>query len=75
MIYRIIAAPPGYPPDQQYGAAAYETLDFQTLKYSFNSNDGARYVATVEKAREMIPANAKLLSAEPDFQFLELWGD
>jgi hypothetical protein len=74
MFFRIIKAPPGYPPDQKYLVAAYETKDARSKRYDVMKTDGSLFAATIEEARQMIPNNSMPLSFEPDGQFLELWG-
>jgi hypothetical protein len=73
MFYRIFKSPPGYPPDQQYMASAYETLAYDSSTFWLATKDGRRMVATVEDARAMLPAGARQLPFEVDHQFLELW--
>jgi hypothetical protein len=73
MFYRILQAPPGYPPDQQYLVAAYETTDYASSKYWLTKDDGSKFMATLEEARRLIPSHAKRLPSQPDHQFLELW--
>jgi hypothetical protein len=73
MFYRILAAPPGYPPDQKYAVAAYETLEYSSSVGGIRKPDSTRLVATLEEARGLLPANARRLAFEPQDQFLELW--
>jgi len=73
MFYRIIKAPPGYAPDQNYLVAAYETVDACSKKYNVRNADGTLFAATLEEARRMMPTNAKPHQFEPTDQFLELW--
>jgi hypothetical protein len=73
MFYRILRAPPGYPPDQQYLVAAYETLDYASSKFWLTKDDGSKFTATLEEARRLIPSGARHLPSQPDHQFLELW--
>ena len=55
MFYRILKAPPGYPPEQQYQVVAYETLAYDSPKFWVTKEDGGNAVATLEEARRMIP--------------------
>ena len=73
MFYRILKAPPGYSPEQQYLVAAYETLAYDSSKFWVTTDDGNTFVATLEEARRVIPKGARLLPSQPDHQFLELW--
>lgn len=73
MFFRIIAAPPGYAPEERYMVAAYDSLDFNSLKYTLSTTSGSKFAATLEEARRMIPGSARRLSLERDCQFLELW--
>lgn len=73
MLYRIIEAPPGYPPDQNYMVAMYRTLDYDTLCGRVRNAGGSQFFETVEAARKAIPANARRLPFDRDHQFLELW--
>jgi hypothetical protein len=74
MLYRILRSPPGYPPEQQYLVAAYETLAFESCKFWVTKEDGSRFVATVEEARQLLPAGARLLPSEPhQSRTINLW--
>ncbi len=73
VFYRILKAPPGYPPEQQYLVAAYETLDYYSCKGGITKDDGSGFSVTLEEARQMIPTGATRLHSQPDHQFLELW--
>jgi hypothetical protein len=73
VFYRILKAPPGYGPDQNYLVAIYETLDYDSMKRSITKQDGSKFAATREEARNMIPRSAIRLPFEPEYQFLELW--
>ena len=75
MIYRILKAPPGYAPEEQYYVAAYETTDYDSYKFEIKNDHGSKFVATQEEARRLIPINAKSLPFEPKNQFLELWAE
>jgi hypothetical protein len=72
MYYRIVNNVPGYPPEQQYMVAAYETLAYEHA-FALRKPDGSRYLATLEEARQLLPPGAKCLSSQPEDQFLELW--
>jgi hypothetical protein len=74
MYYRIIEAPPGYGPDENYMVAAYDTADASSLKYTVRKTDGSIFFAsTLEEARKMLPPDAKRVPFEPYYQSLELW--
>ena len=73
MFYRIVKAPPGYAPDQNYLVAAYQTMDARSKKCNITKADGSLFAATLEEARRMIPTNATPHSFEPTDQFLEVW--
>jgi hypothetical protein len=73
MIYRILAAPPGYPPDRNFMVAAYETLEYDSSVAYIRKEDGTIFAATLEEARSLLPADARRLPFEPECQFLELW--
>ena len=73
MFYRVITAPPGYPPHQKYMVAAYETLAYDSCTGGVNNADGTRFFETLEQARKAMPADARQLPFQPEHQFLELW--
>jgi hypothetical protein len=73
MFYRILMAPPGYPPDQNYMVAEYTTLDFEWCCGDVKNTDGSRFFASIEEARKAIPRDARRLPFEPEHQFVELW--
>jgi hypothetical protein len=73
MIYRILAAPPGYPPLHNYMVAAYATLEYGSCLGNVRKADGTLFAVTLEEARSLLPADAKRLPFEPKYQFLELW--
>jgi hypothetical protein len=73
MIYRILAAPPGYLPECNDMVAAYQTLEYDSCVGNVRRADGSRFTATLEEARGLLPADARRLSFEPEHQFLELW--
>jgi len=73
MIYRILAAPPGYPPGCDYMVAAYRTLEYGSCLGNVRTADGSLFTATLEEARGLLPADARRLLSEPEHQFLELW--
>ena len=73
MFYRILKAPPGYPPNQQYLVGAYQALDYDSYVFPVTKVDGSRFAATLHEAREMIPKGARLLPSQPESFFLELW--
>lgn len=73
MFFRIIAAPPGYPPHERYMVAAYDSLEFGSLRYSLSTARGGKFAATLDEARSMIPIAARRVFVEPEDQFLELW--
>lgn len=70
MIFRILTSPPGYPEDQRFMVVEYETLDFDS---SVKHHPGWKFAATLEEARQMIPADAVRLPFEQEHQFLELY--
>jgi hypothetical protein len=71
--YRILSAPPGYPPNQKYMVAAYRTLEYASCLGGVANKEGSRFAETLEEARKMMPAKARRLPFETDGQFLELW--
>jgi hypothetical protein len=73
MFYRIMKAPPGYPPEQQYLVGAYQSLAYDSYLSPITKADGSRFAATLDEARRMVPAGARLLSSPPEDQFVELW--
>jgi hypothetical protein len=73
MYYRIIKAPPGYGPTENYMVAAYETAELPSKGTAIRKADGSRFTATLEEARKMLPPDAKPVSFEPYYQSLELW--
>ena len=73
MYYRILTAPPGYGPDENYMVGIYETLEYDSCLGSVRKPDGSRFAAALEEAREMLPADARRLPFTPEDQFLELW--
>jgi len=67
MFFRILKAPPGFPPEEQYRLVEYENSDL-------DSHIGRwRPFASLEEARGMIPKDAVRLPFEPMNQFLELY--
>jgi hypothetical protein len=73
VIYRILAAPPGYPPEDRYMVAAYKTREYDSCLGNVRRADGTFFAATLEGARGLLPADARRLPFEPEDQFLELW--
>ena len=73
MFYRILKAPPGYPPHQNFVVVAYETLEFESSCGRTKNSDGTVFFATLEEAREGLPVDARQLSFLPEAQFVELW--
>jgi hypothetical protein len=71
--YRILSAPPGYPPHQRYIVAAYQNLAYDSCLGRLTNEEGSQFVETLEEARRMIPEQARRLPFEPEYQFLELW--
>ena len=43
MFYRIVKAPPGYAPDEQFMVASYESLDFSSTTGNVTARDGSRF--------------------------------
>jgi len=72
MFYRISKAPPGYPAEQQYLVAAYETLAYDSSKFWVTRDDGSKFTATLEEARRLIPSGARRLPSQPHHQFLDI---
>ena len=68
MYYRIVQAPPGFPPSEQFFVVAYETLAYES-----SVKGSTRRCATLEDARHALPSKAVRLPFEPDHQMLELW--
>ncbi len=73
MFYRILMAPPGCASHQKYMVAAYGTLEFESSVGFVKNIDGSAFFATLEAAREAIPADARQQPSQPEYQFLELW--
>ena len=73
IFYRIMTAPPGYPPHQRYMIAAYKALEFDSCVDHVNNVDGSRFFANLDEARKAMPIDAKQLPFQPRHQFLELW--
>ncbi len=73
MFYRILRAPPGYPSQQHYRVLAYESLEYDSVKFWVTKEDGAKSVATLEEARRLLPAGARYVHSQADHQFIELW--
>jgi hypothetical protein len=74
MISRILAVPPGYPPECNYMVAAYRILEHDSCVGSVRRADRSRFTATLEETRGLLPPDARRLPFEPEYQFLELWG-
>ena len=64
VFYRILAAPPGYAPNDRYMVAEYETLDFASRTQSVTKPDGSKFAVSLDEAREMIPTGAERLPFE-----------
>ncbi len=73
MFYRIMMAPPGYPPHQKYMVAPYRSLEFESSVERVKNVDGSAFFATLEEARKAIPADGRQQPFQPEHQFLELW--
>jgi hypothetical protein len=73
MIYRIMKAPPGYEPEQRYMVGAYSTLDFDSFALNVTTDQGSKFVSSLDEARRLIPTGAKKLPFQSTDQFLELW--
>lgn len=73
MIYRILAAPPGYPPECNYMVAVYETLEYDSCVGNVRRADSTLFTATLEEAKGLLPTDARRLPFKPEHQFLELW--
>jgi hypothetical protein len=73
MFYRILTAPPGYPPHQRYIVPEYATLEFVSLGSYVKNMDGSIFFASLEEARMAIPVDARQLPFQQKYQFLELW--
>ena len=67
MIFRLLKAPPGFPPEEQYWVVEYENLDLDSHNGRWQS------VASLNEARRLIPKDAVRLQFEPMGQFLELY--
>ena len=67
MFYRILEAPPGYPPEQGYLLVKYRALNYESVR------EPPRFFATIEDARAAIPNVHKQLPFDRDAQFIELW--
>lgn len=70
---RDLPHPPGYPPHQKYMVVAYQTLEYDASVGNVRRADGTRFTATEKEARNLLPADARQLPFEPEYQFLELW--
>ncbi len=73
MFYRIMTAPPRYLPEQKYMVGAYGTLQFESAAAYLTTRNGSNFFATLEAAREALPAAARRLPYQPEYQFVELW--
>ncbi|MDB5341898.1 MAG: hypothetical protein JWP89_275 [Schlesneria sp.] len=67
MFFRILKAPPGFPPEEQFRVVEYENADLDSRIIRWRS------VASLEEARRTIPSEAVRLPFEPMNQFLELY--
>ncbi len=73
MFYRVMTAPPGSGPDEKYMVGVYETLKYNSCVGSLRKKDGSNIAATLEEARQLLPAAARQLPFVAKEQFLELW--
>lgn len=73
MYYRVMTAPPGHGPADKFMVGVYETLKYGSCMGSLRKKDGSNLTATLEEARQMLPANARRLPFVAEDQFLELW--
>ncbi|MBL8819897.1 MAG: hypothetical protein JNL58_27980 [Planctomyces sp.] len=68
-------APPGYSPSQRYMVGKYWNFSLDSHCEVIANNDGSRFFASLEDARDMIPRGAAQIAFEPMDQFVELWSD
>jgi hypothetical protein len=74
MFYRIVTAPPGYPPHQKYMVRGNPTLELRTDGKWLKSTDGTIFFETIDEARQVLPANSRLLDHQPENpMFVELY--
>ena len=73
MYYRILTAPPGYPPDQNFMLVQYRSLEYASNCGGVKNRNGTDFFETIEEARQYLPLTARKLPFEPEHQFLELW--
>jgi hypothetical protein len=73
VFYRVMTAPPDHGPAEKFMVGVYETLKYGSCVGSLRKKDGSRFTATLEEARQMLPAEARQLPFVAEDQFLELW--
>ena len=75
MFYRILFAPPGYPPDHRFMVGEYRDLEWGSFlgSVAVTSPTGSKFFETLDDARAAIPQPARQLPFERDAQFIELW--
>jgi hypothetical protein len=73
VFYRIMTAPPGYGPEEKFMVGIYETLKYSSCLGSLRNKDGSGFAATLEDARQMLPAGARRLPFVAEDHLLELW--
>ena len=66
MYYRVLAAPPGYPCDQNYLLSKYTDLNYDSCCDRISNTNGTNFFETIEEARGMLPQNARQLPFEPE---------
>jgi len=54
MIYRIVKAPPDTPHNTIHGRV-YETSALDSFQFNITRDDGSKFAATLDEARQMIP--------------------
>ncbi len=60
-------------PTSGFLVASYRSLDFDSSEDFFRTEDGSRFLATIEEARSIIPKEAVRLPFIQHYQFIELW--
>ncbi len=68
-----MTAPPGSGAEEKFMVGVYETLKYSSCLGSLRNKDGSGTAATLEEARQMLPAKARRLAFVAEDQFLELW--
>lgn len=73
VFYRILIAPPGYAPPQNFMVGEYTTLNFESCPGTIKGVDGSKFFPSLEEARKAIPQPANRLPSKVEDQFIELW--